>query len=91
MAKHGNGRNSKMKHRFDKIFGTDAKYVPGFLILFFKFELRRKITWLVGAWLPWQPYKNLETQFCAHCHNAPTTQVWLTYDISFLSYIRSRV
>ena len=25
--------------------------------------------------------KNPETQFCAHCHNAPTTQVWLTCDI----------
>ena len=25
LVEHGNGRNSKMKHRFDKIFGTDAK------------------------------------------------------------------
>ena len=25
LAKHGNGRNSKTKHRFDKIFGTDVK------------------------------------------------------------------
>ena len=25
LAKRGNGRNSKTKHRFDKIVGTDAK------------------------------------------------------------------
>ena len=25
LAKHGNGRDSKTKHWFDKIFGTDAK------------------------------------------------------------------
>ena len=24
---YGNGRNSKTKHRNDKIFGTDAKYM----------------------------------------------------------------
>ena len=83
LAKRGNGRNSKTKHRFDKIFGTDAKWMCVYktmspdsgLFFFFKFELRRKITWLAGAWLPWQP----------------TTQVWLAYDISFISYIRSRV
>ena len=27
LAKRGNGRNSKTKHRFDKIFGTDAKWM----------------------------------------------------------------
>ena len=25
LAKHGNGRESKTKHRFDKTFGTDAQ------------------------------------------------------------------
>ena len=44
-----------------------------------------------GAWLPWQPYENRETKFCVHCQNTPNTRVWLTYDVSFSSYIRSPV
>ena len=49
---YDNERNSKTKYQFDMIFGTDAKKmcvclqncVSGVLILFFKFELRRKIS-----------------------------------------------
>ena len=30
---YGNGRNSKTKHRFDKIFGTDAKWMCVYKIM----------------------------------------------------------
>ena len=43
---------------------VSTKLSPNYF-LFFKFELRREITWLAGAWLPREPYKNPETVLCA--------------------------
>ena len=67
VAKHGNGRNSKRNIYLTRFLVqilsrcVSTKLCLRIFNYFFKFELRHKITRLAGAWLPWQPYKNLET------------------------------